>query len=167
MINKQSLWFLTLFSIILILAVYYVSMPTTNLASMATASVSSENEEEVETISIEESDVLASLRIESDEAVLAEMEDLQSILLNEAASTEEKNDAYEKLKNINVNKGKEEELEKLIKETYSIESFVKINKDQINVVVSKSEHNYKLANDIIRTVQSEFEEKLYITVKFQ
>ena len=107
MINKQSLWFLTLFSIILILAVYYVSMPSASLSSLATVST---EEESKETISIEESDVLASLRVESDEAVLAEMEDLQSILLNENTSAEEKNDAYEKLQNINTNKGNEEEL---------------------------------------------------------
>lgn len=166
MINKQSLWFLTLFSIILILAVYYISMPTTSLASLAASSVNNEDKEK-ETINIEESDVLASLRIESDEAVLAEMEDLQSVLLNEKASVEEKNDAYEKLQNLNVNKGKEEELEKLIKEKNNVESFVKIEQDKISIVVSKSEHNAKIANDIIRTVQEQFEERMYITVKFQ
>ena len=166
MINKQSLWFLTLFSIILVLAVYYISMPTTSLATMANKNVNNKTEEK-ETISIKESDVLASLRIESDESVLAEMEDLQSVLLNEKASVEEKNDAYEKLKNINVNKGKEEELETIIKNTYEVESFVKIEKDQVNIVVSKKDHNYKLANDIIRSVQEKFEEKMYITVKFQ
>lgn len=165
MINKQSLWFLTLFSIILVLAVYYVSMPSASLSSLAT--ISTQEEEAQETISIEESDVLASLRVESDEAVLAEMEDLQSILLNEAASAEEKNDAYEQLQNINATKGKEEDLETKIKEAYNIESFVKINKDQISVVVSSNEHNYKMANDIIRLVQENFENKMYITVKFQ
>lgn len=164
MINKQSLWFLTLFSIILILAVYYVSMPSASLASLATVAT---DEETQETISIEESDVLASLRVESDEAVLAEMEDLQSILLNENTSADEKNAAYEKLQNINATKGKEEELETKIKEAYSIESFVKINKDQISIVVSSNDHNYKKANDIIRLVQENFDEKMYITVKFQ
>lgn len=164
MINKQSLWFLTLFSIILVLAVYYISMPTQSLASLATVAT---NNEEKETVSIEESDALASLRVESDEAVLAEMEDLQSILLNEQATAEEKNDAYERLQNINVNKGNEEELENKIKEKFDIESFIKINKDQISVVVSSSEHNYKKANDIIRLIQENYDEKMYITVKFQ
>ena len=164
MINKQSLWFLTLFSIILVLAVYYVSMPNVSLSKLTNVS---SNEESSATISIEESDALAALRVENDEAVLAEMEDLQSILLNTSASSEEKNDAYEKLQNINTLKGQEEKLETLIKETYSIESFVKINKDQISIVVAGSEHNYEKANDIIRLVQDEYEEKMYITVKYQ
>ncbi len=164
MINKQSLWFLTLFSIILVLAVYYVSMPNVSLSKLTNVS---SNEESSATISIEESDALAALRVENDEAVLAEMEDLQSILLNTSASSEEKNDAYEKLQNINTLKGQEEKLETLIKETYSIESFVKINKDQISIVVAGSEHNYKCANDLIRLVQNEYIEKMYITVKYQ
>ena len=58
-------------------------------------------------------------------------------------------------------------LESKIKETYSIESFVKINKDQISIVVSSNDHNYKKANDIIRLVQENYEERMYITVKFQ
>jgi len=164
MINKQSLWFLTLFSIILVLAVYYVSMPNVSLSKLANVK---KNEESAATISIEESDALAALRVQNDEAVLAEMEDLQSILLNASASSEEKNDAYEKLQDINTLKGQEEKLENLIKEKYSIESFVKIDKDQINIVVAGSEHNYKCANDIIRLVQDEYKEKMYITVKYQ
>lgn len=163
MINKQSLWFLTLFSIILVLAVYYVSMPNISLSTLKTE----ENIKDEATISIEESDILASLRVESDEAVLAEMEDLQSVLLNESASVDEKNDAYEKLQNINEIKGQEENLEKLIKEKFSIESFVKIDKDQISIVVASNEHNYQSANDIIRLIQEQYDNRMYITVKYQ
>ena len=164
MINKQSLWFLTLFSIILVLAVYYISMPNITLSNLTTGTSLKEDEA---TISIEESDVLASLRVESDEAVLSEMEDLQSILLNEQASLTEKNDAYEKLQNINNIKAQEENLEKLIKEAFAIESFIKINKDQISVVVASNDHNYEKANEIIRLIQNEYKEKMYITVKYQ
>ncbi len=164
MINKQSLWFLTLFSIILVLAVYYVSMPNISLSKLASVN---EDSEVQSTISIEESDALAALRVKNDEEVLAEMDELQSILLNASASTDEKNDAYEKLQDINTIKGQEEKLEKLIKEKYSIESFVKINKDQISIVVAGTEHNYKNANDLIRLVQDEYKERMYITVKYQ
>ena len=34
MINKQSLWFLTLFSIILVLSVYYIAMTNNKLATL-------------------------------------------------------------------------------------------------------------------------------------
>lgn len=162
MINKQSLWFLTLFSIILVLAVYYVSMPNVTFSKLIDVEESAQA-----TISIEESDALAALRVKNDEEVLAQMDELQSILLSASKSTDEKNEAYQQLQDINAIKGQEEKLEKLIKDKYSIESFVKINKDQINIVVASNDHNYKCANDLIRLVQDEYKEKMYITVKYQ
>ena len=40
-------------------------------------------------------------------------------------------------------------------------------KNKITVVVNKKEHDTKLANQIMRLVQSNYQNKMYITVKFQ
>ena len=161
MINKQSLWFLTLFSIILVLAVYYVAMPTNTLATLK------ENTNEKETINIENTDVLAALEIEEEELLETTMKELQSVLLNENSTLEEKNNAYEEIQNINSNKGKVEAIENTIKENFNFQSFVKINKDNISITISNKTHDNILANNIIKTVQSMYTEKMYITVKFQ
>lgn len=161
MINKQSLWFLTLFSIIIVLSVYYIALPNNTLATI------SELNNETETISIEESDSLAALRVENDEEIESTMNELQSILLNEKATLEEKNTAYETIQNINTNKGKCERIEKLIEENFDFQSFVKINNDTISVTISNKKHDKELANKIIRTIQNEYTNKMYITVKFQ
>ena len=87
--------------------------------------------------------------------------------LDKEKNAEEKNDAYERLQTINLNKGKEDALESLILKTYNLKSFIKIKDDQINVVISSKDNSYKSANDIIRTIQNEFTEKKYITVKYQ
>ena len=161
MINKQSLWFLTLFSIILVLSVYYIAMPNNTLATLK------ENDTNKETLNITESDALTSLRVESDEETQTTMNELQSILLNEKSSLEEKNNAYEKIQNINFNKSKEESIEKLITDNFKLQSFVKIDKDNIKITISKKEHDVALANQIIRKIQEEYTNKMYITVKFQ
>lgn len=161
MINKQSLWFLTLFSIILVLSVYYVAMPNNTLATIK------ENDTELQTININNSDSLAALRVQNDEEIESTMQELQSILLNEKTTLEEKNTAYEKIQNINSNKGKEEGIEKLIEENFSYKSFVKIDKDKISVTISNKTHDVKLANDIIRKIQEQYTNKMYITIKFQ
>lgn len=163
MINKQGLWFVTLFSLILVLSIYYVTIKDDDLLSLTTNAVS-ENAEVVETT---ESSVLVSLRVQDEEEMMKEMEDLQTILLDDTASLQEKNDAYDSLQTLNSNKGKEEKLEKKIKDTYQLDSFVKIKNEQINVTVASKEHNTTLANNIIRTIQEEYEQKMYITVKFQ
>ena len=161
MINKQSLWFLTLFSIILVLSVYYIAMPNNTLATIK------ESETEFNTINIEETDSLAALRVQNDEEVENTMNELQSILLNEKTTLEEKNTAYEKIQNINTNKGKEESIEKLIKDNFQYQSFVKIDNDKISVTISNKTHDLKLANDIIRKIQEQYTNKMYITIKFQ
>lgn len=161
MINKQSLWFLTLFSIILVLSIYYVAMPNNTLATIK------ENDADVQTINIEESDSLAALRVQNDEEIESTMNELQSILLNEETTLEEKNTAYEKIQNINSNKGKEESIEKLIEDNFKYQSFVKIDNDKISVTISNKKHDVKQANEIIRKIQEQYTNKMYITVKFQ
>ena len=152
MINKKNLWFLTLFCLILVLSVYYVTMPsellmTTNSDYTEEIPVSGE---ESASVIINESNILTALRIESEDA-----------------TTEEKNNAYEKIKDINNKRTLEEKLEKQILETYNLKSFVKIDGDQIRVIVSSSAHDTTIANNIIRTIQSNYQENKYISVKFQ
>lgn len=163
MINKQGLWFVTLFSLILVLSIYYVTIKDEDLLSMTTNAVSSESE----VVETTESSVLVSLRVQEEEEMMKEMEDLQTILLDDTATLQEKNDAYNSLQTLNTNKGKEDKLEKKIKDTYQLESFIKIKNNQINVTIASKEHNSTLANNIIRTIQEEYEQKMYITVKFQ
>ena len=165
MINKKSIWFLTLFSLILVLSVYYITMPSELLLNTNANYTSGENNE-TPTTAVEESTVLVALRIEAEEELLKEMENLQLILNSDEATVEEKNEAFDKMKELNINKGEEEKLENKIKEVYQLESFVKIRNDQIEVVINKSENDTDLANKIMRTIQEQYEEQKYITVKF-
>ena len=97
----------------------------------------------------------------------SEIEELQLILTNAQSSVDEKNKAYEKIKELNDVRGEEEKLETQIKETYKLDSFVKIKNNQIQVTINSSEHSNNLANNIMRTIQSNYNESKYITVKFQ
>lgn len=160
-LNKQNLYFIALFSIILILCIYYISIPN-NLLDNIEPTISENNE----TIEVSETSDLVGLRVENDEMVLAKIEDLQNTIVSKDKTAEEKNLAYEQLKNINKNKGKQEELEDIIKKEFNYESFVKIDNDQINIVISSKEHNKEIANNIIKKIQSMFDTKKYITIKF-
>lgn len=175
MINKKSLWFLTLFSLILVLSVYYVTMPTEllltgsnqyNTDSQEKKKETKKNENEA-TVSIEESEILTSLRVEADEQMVQEMNELKEILTNSESTTEEKNQAFEKMKNLNVTRGEEETLEKNIKSEFNLEAFVKIDGDQIRVVVVADMLDNKQANNIMRSIQKNYDTKKYISVKYQ
>ena len=116
---------------------------------------------------VNESSILVSLRVQDDEETLNTINELNTILLDKNKSNEEKNTAYESLKSINETKGLEEQIETMLKDEFKYDSFVKISKDQINIVISSSEHNKDIANNIIKKVQSMYNTKKYITIKFQ
>ena len=169
MINKQNLWFLTLFSLILVLSVYYITMPNDLLiASSSTTNEKSETKEETEDQeTVSETDNLTALRVSLDEERDKEKEELKTTMTNEDATTDEKNNAYEQLKYLSVIEGEEEKLEKLIKKEYKIDSFVKVDSNTITVVAAKKKHDVTLANNIMRTIQGEYDTKKTITVKFE
>ncbi|MFA5408172.1 MAG: SpoIIIAH-like family protein [Bacilli bacterium] len=162
MIKKQNLWFLTLFSLILVLSVYYLTMPS---SLFSTDNSSTETEDG--SVTIEESEILTALRVASEDERTTMRNEFKMILTNIEASVEEKNNAYDQLKLLDVIKGREEEIETLIKETYKLNSFAKIDNDQIRIVIASDTHTTKLANDIMRSIQEKFEDKMYISVKFQ
>lgn len=161
--NKQSMWFLTLLSLVLVLGVYYVTMPNELLKT----SYESELKEKEITVNVSESDTLIAMRANRDELVSLEIERLESVLTKEDATIEEKNKAFEELKVLNLNVSKESELETKLLDTFGIKSYIEINNDNIKVVINSKEHDATLANNIMRSIQEEYEEKMYITVRFE
>lgn len=95
------------------------------------------------------------------------MSELQNKITSPSSSTEVKNAAFEELQILNLAKGKETYLEDKILNNFKIKSFVEINNDNIKITIASSEHNTKLANDIMRSVQEEFKDKKNITIKFE
>lgn len=162
MINKQNLWFITLFSLILILGIYYISIDDKVASVLKTEEINDSKE----VIEITESDVLVALEVENDEEKQALMEEYQDILLSSESTLEEKNVAYENMQKLNNSSQEETKIKSIIKEKFSLNAFVKIKDNAISIVIASNEHNNELANSIIRSVQELFDEEKYITVKF-
>ena len=166
MINKKNLWFLTLTSIILVLAIYYVTMPLGNDNMVLNSNNNSNTEKEV-MVNIEESEALTAARIEKQEQDLNEVKKLQEILLSEDKTIDEKNEAYEQIKYLNASKSIEEKLEKNINSNFELTSFVSIKNNTIKVTVANKEDSLDLANKIITLVNKETNNDYYVTVKFE
>lgn len=161
MINKQSIWFTFLFSVILILSIFYITMNENELKDFIEPVDTNDT-----TLVVNESTEIVSLRVQNDEEVLETINNLQDIILSETSDLNEKNDAYNNLLLISSNKSEEEKIEKIIKDEFKSEAFVKINGDNVTIVIDKDEHSYEIANKIIRRVNEEFKEQKYVTVKF-
>ena len=167
MINKRSLWFLTLFSLILVLSVYYITMPSELLIATNNAAKEDKTKEVSVTEEEKESAELVASRVESEEKMLDKISELKKILTDSKATTEEKNKAFEELQSISKNKSEEEKIEKGIEEKLKLKTFVSIENDNITVTVDSEKHDNKLANSIMRNVQKNFDKKMIITIKFK
>ena len=174
MINKKNLWFLTLFSLILVLSVYYITMPSeilmgtnSNYVSKTVNKNTEKDNDDNVNVSVEESTVIAALKVQDEEERLEELDSLKLILMDTKSTVDEKNKAFEKMKNLDINKAEETKLEEKIKTEFNLESFIKIENDKIKVVVDSDKNDTSLANKIMRSIQSNYTEKMYITVEFK
>ena len=125
MINKQSLWILTLFSLILVLSVYYITMPnelllTNNSNYLESEKTNSEVNNET-SVTVSESELLVAMRVNLEEERSQTIADLRTTLTNEEATSQEKNNAYEQIKYITDLKGQEEAIEEKLKKEFSLE----------------------------------------------
>ena len=165
MINKKNLWFLTLFSLILVLSVYYITMPNELLLTNNSPVLKEDTKKTA--VTVEEAEVLTTLRVKSDEELDKTLNSLKEVLSDSKSSANEKNEAFEKIKALNENKNLEIDLEKMIKEKYKLKSFVKINDNNIKATINSTKHDISLANKIMRSIQEKFNDKKNITIEFQ
>ena len=162
MINKQNLWFITLFSLIMVLSIYYLTMSDDTLSTL---NVSATDNDKTEVV-ISENETLVALRVADEEALVAKMAELEGVILNDTASLEEKNKAYEESQSINKNESMKTNIEKQIKEEFKLDSYVSISEKNIKVTIASKNHDTTLANNIIRSIQNLYKSDMYITVKF-
>lgn len=162
MINKKNLWFLTLFSLVLVLSIYYITMPTELLITNNSTNI----EPEIVT-NIEETNLVEVLKTEDNANTLEEINKLKETITSEKSTIDEINNAFDTIKVLNQISSKEELLEEKIKTTYDLDSFIKIDGDQIRVVIESNEHSNTLANNIMKTIQNNFNEKKYISIQFK
>ena len=165
MINKKNIWFLTLFSLILVLSVYYVTMPKELLLTNLTKIQDTITEDSK--VDIESSNAIEAMKVEENEKKDKEMETLKQVLMDSNSSAEKKNEAFDKMKSLDINNSKEEELNQKIKEKFKFDAYTKIDGDNIKIIVDSDNKDLKTANNIMRSVQENFDTKKYITVEFK
>ena len=174
MINKQGLIFLTLTSLILVLSVYYVTMPN-ELLLTANSSYLNNDEKIVKTsddtkealkVTVNEGNILDTMHSILNEERMKELKTLNEKLTQKELGTEEKNNVYEEIRSINKIKTMEENIEKLIKENFNLNSFVKVNNDVIEVTINSDKHDANLVVKIMNLIEKDYK-NMYISVSFK
>ena len=111
--------------------------------------------------------LIETLREDDNNTVLEEINKYKSTISDSETTVEDKNKAFDQIKLLNQISSQEELLEEKVKNVHNLDSFIKIDGDQIRVVIDNDKHTSSLANDIMRTIQSNFQDKKYISVQFK
>lgn len=163
MISKKNIWFLTLFSIILILGIYYVTIPNDLLEKINIKEKIEDNEKVV----VKEDSSLNALRVSKETSRQERIESIETSLTDETLTTEEKNNSFELLKYLNEIQGLEEKFEKKIKKELNLDCYTKIDNQNVETICVSNNHDKSLANKIMRIIQSYYNDRINISVKFQ
>jgi stage III sporulation protein AH len=186
MLKKQTVWLLTMLSLVVVLSVYYVTTPEGTNENVAfvnqpkeetkekTTKINSESEVNVEetedgkvTSSIASDDLFTALRMQIEDERNKLREELNAIVASAEATAKEKSEAYDKIQKLADISEKEAVLETLIKSKGYEEVLVRVDDEQVRVTVKAKELSKQAANEIIQMVEKEIGEAQDVAVEFQ
>ena len=107
------------------------------------------------------------MRVNKEEEREEQIKNLRTKLTDEETSSDEKNNAFEQIKYITNLNTKEKALEEKIKKEFDIDSFIKIDNNNIKIVAIKKDHDVTIANNIMKSIQAEFDNKMSISIQFE
>lgn len=135
--NRQAIAFLTMFSLVLMLAVYYVTMPI-------------HPNDETEVVSTNNALLDMQNAINSKRESL--LNDYTSIIASSDSSSNDKSLAMENMSYLQTIMNEEKEYKNLIKQLGYSDCVVEIENDLVRITVLKEEHTTSDASKIIKTV---------------
>ncbi|GAA0482124.1 SpoIIIAH-like family protein [Salinibacillus aidingensis] len=190
MLKKQTVWLLTMLSLLIVLSVYYMTSPGGDQVAL----INDDNKENSEETSNEDStietnvtegeatevdangnpisststdDLFTQLRLEIQDMRSQQKEQFNEVLTSSSATAAEKNEAMEKKNRLEEVQTKEAILEKVIQseKNYS-DVLVRAEENVVKVTVKADEHSGTEANHIMQMVRDEFGE-IRVEVDFQ
>ncbi|GAA5415472.1 stage III sporulation protein AH [Paraliobacillus ryukyuensis] len=188
MLKKQTVWLLTMLSLMIVLSVYYMNQNANgDLAFInddlteeetTTGNVDGSTEDTVtegtdivtdttEGTASETDDLFTTIRMDVEESRSVRMEQLEEIVASSATSTEEKNEAYDEMEQIDQLSSKELIVEETLKADKGYQDvLVRTEDEDVIVTVKADELSDSEANNIMQTIYDEFGNK-NVEVKFQ
>ena len=151
--NRQAITFLTLFSLILVLSIYYILLPPENTANQVSL-----NDQEVSQIEMMQKNLDK------------EREDLISknnaIIASSKSNSDEIASALASISEAKETAALEKKIIDIINDAGFKNAFVEVENKTIKVVIDKKEASSSDANSIIKTVMEKTKNEYQVEVKF-
>lgn len=178
LLKKQTVWLLTMLSLVVVLSVYYITSPEQGGNDLTNVAVEEETKEQ-EQLSTTETDpdssvitnasgdeMFETLRLSLNDERSKLKEDLETIVGSTDLPAAERSAAKDKIDQLDEVAKKEETLEKLILAMNYEDVLVRADGNDVRVTVKAKELSRKEANQIIREVENEIGNLGLVTVEF-
>ncbi|MFC7060590.1 SpoIIIAH-like family protein [Halobacillus seohaensis] len=177
MVKKQTVWLLTMLSLLIVLSVYYMTSPDNGEMAFIQDNEWGEGEnidvdgetstEDTVTSGFSTEELFASIRLDKQSERDQKTEQLSEIVASSDYSADEKNDAMEEMETLQETASKESILENTIRASVPYEDvLVRAEDDVIQVTVKAEELTKSETREIMQMVFDEFGQK-QVEVKFQ
>ncbi|HLR01799.1 MAG TPA: SpoIIIAH-like family protein [Virgibacillus sp.] len=170
MLKKQTVWLLTMLSLMVVLSVYYILSPKTNEVAYINDGEEETNDEEVSQDMVENDDIdvedvseedgtdsFTQIRLDLQDKRSMKKSRLNDIVASNSATTEEKNEALETMDTLDERTSSESILEQsILDETDYKDVLVRSNDDKVLVHVQASELSDEEVVNIMQMVNDEY-----------
>ncbi|MEH7111857.1 SpoIIIAH-like family protein [Neobacillus niacini] len=180
LLKKQTVWLLTMLSLVVVLSVYYITSPEQKSNELATVKqeekadqkgmkTDSEAKDEDTIISqVSGDEEFEALRINRQDERSELKEHLTEVVATTDLPVDERNEAVDQMKKLNEIAQKEEMLETLIKARDYEDVLVRADGPTVKIIIkSKKASSKSEANAIIKMVKKEIGETNFVAVEFQ
>ena len=173
MLRKQTVWLLTMLSLVVVLSIYYINGGGKETANLGTGDQKQEDQGRLEdkdtdtTITSVTDEVFETIRLQLEEARSRDIESLEEIIASEETTAQEKSVAKDEMDRIRSIAEKERLLESLIVSSLGYEdALVRTDGEEVSITVKGQEPSKQKANEIIQMVKKELG-TTFVTVSFQ
>jgi stage III sporulation protein AH len=185
LLKKQTVWLLTMLSLVVVLSVYYITSPEQKGNDLATVEQKTKDQtvskkttdtkqqpeaknEKTVVTTVAGDDAFEELRMQLEDQRSKKKEDLEAEVASTDLPADKRSEAYDEMQKLSETAQKEEVLETLIKTMGYEDALVRADGEKVNITVkSKKKHSPSAANDIIQLVKKEIGETNYVAVEFQ
>lgn len=177
LLKKQTVWLLTMLSLVVVLSVYYVTSDPkqSDMAAVeqkdgkeaAKDKETTKKEQNMNVVTEQSDEVFEQIRIDRQDDRSKAKDDLTKTLASTDLSAEERSKAQDEMKKLNELATTEKVLEQLIKSKGYEDVLVRADGTEMKITVKAKEHNTKAANQILRLVQEEMGNMQKVAVDFQ
>ncbi|MEH6991535.1 SpoIIIAH-like family protein [Neobacillus drentensis] len=180
LLKKQTVWLLTMLSLVVVLSVYYITSPeqkSNELAAVKQEEKADQKETKTDTEAKDADTIISQVAGDEEfEALRLRLQDERSELkehLNTVVATtdlpaDERSEAVDQMQKLSEIAKKEEMLETLIKAMDYEDALVRADGTTVKIIVkSKKESSKSEANAIIQMVKKEIGETNFVAVEFQ